>query len=114
MSVCPIIPSYFGYNNTCVASCPNNTYADNFTRLCLLSTQCNNVTYGDPTSQTCVSVCPFNYYADVRNTSLLCVQVCPTGWYADDATKHCSQVPKYNLWFKYYFEMCGCLTVWII
>lgn len=85
------MPWYFGNinENICVESCPNGTYADNFTRLCLQSYECNNVTYGDPTSQTCVSTCPFNYYADVRPAFLICVQMCPEGWYADDVTKHC-------------------------
>ena len=69
--------------------CPINRYSDIPTRLCVISFNCTNNTWGDPTSQKCVTQCPFNYFADRRAQYKICVKLCPEGYYADDLTKDC-------------------------
>ena len=91
---CPSTPSYYGYQEKCLESCPEGFYADDITRLCVPSIYCNDTvdgkpTYGDQTVRKCVPVCPFNYYADTRASQKLCVMMCDEGLYADDLTKQC-------------------------
>jgi proprotein convertase subtilisin/kexin type 5 len=92
--ICPTTPSLFGERTTftCVATCPNGTYANTHNRLCMPTctgqfklaspNQCVSVCpadqavplYGDPFTGFCVASCSNSYFR-YKSTSM-CVDNC--------------------------------------
>ena len=85
-------------------TCPNNSFADTYTRRCVAActkTQygftdgvtpvcldvCPNSTYGNKQTKTCMPICPNGTYAD--NGTRLCLPYCPTGSFADTHINVC-------------------------
>lgn len=70
-------------------SCPDGTFGDNDTRLCLDKCifQEPKYTWQDYVNYFCVTLCPLNYFADNRTFS--CEQECTTGFFADNSTRRC-------------------------
>ena len=85
-----LILYFYSPNTTCIASCPEEYFADNTTLSCVEA--CPEQSYGYTDNNTCLSGCPDGYYAD--DHSQMCVLFCPkvTAFYADDSTNKCVQV----------------------
>ena len=96
MEICPVNTtiSLFGDpfdENLCVPDCPDNTFAEPFTRMCV--EKCTEVPqyFGYVPFKQCQPECPEGYWAD--NHTQECVTNCSTGGsvetYADNSTNRC-------------------------
>lgn len=79
VAICPN-GSYAHSTGECLTSCPNGLYADDNTHLC--RSTCIDGTFRDDTSNYCVSKCPPGYFGDVSgngsaiNNTYMCVKTC--------------------------------------
>ena len=97
LSACRVELDLFAYdgvgvgNRTCVNPCPNGTYADIYTRRCLVDCLLEPSTYMyvNGTERTCVLDCPIGYFAD--NSTRNCVTTCPSNpnYFADWLSATC-------------------------
>ena len=94
VKVCPQIPALFARNDTrrCVSECPDKSYADNYTRKCVLNCSLTpGQTYADNSTNRCVTACPTqpDYFAS--NQTYECVSLCTSipKMYADYSTRKC-------------------------
>jgi hypothetical protein len=91
VSVCPYNSSLwtFGYQGNCIPRCPNTTWGDPFSKLCLSNCANSAFPYKDSSSgqNICVYNCSgLNYFRD--NTTFTCVLACP-GTLFGEVTREC-------------------------
>ncbi len=60
--MCPLDPSLFGFNNSCVTQCPFGLFAENFTRTCVevcpnVSSIYLNESWADDLTRRCLGRC---------------------------------------------------------
>lgn len=76
MNECPTATEQtFGYlgNNTCLRICPDDYYARNDTKQCVLAKDCGANSWGDEISKYCVSRCPSYPLTFGYDTTKMCV-----------------------------------------
>lgn len=93
VAICPN-GSYAHSTGECLTSCPNGLYADDDSHLC--RSTCVNGTFRDDTSNFCVSKCPAGYFGDITgngstiNNTYMCVKTCSnTSEYGDPVIQLC-------------------------
>ena len=91
VSVCPYNSTFrlFGYNGACIPRCPNGTWGDPATKLCVSNCTDTAYLYKDSSSGSflCVFTCSsLNYFRD--NSTYTCVTTCPSTLYGE-TTREC-------------------------
>ncbi len=76
----------------CTLQCPNDSWADNVTRNCVVD-KCPSTpdTYGDNSTWTCVTKCPTKPMTWSDDFTRTCISKCPSSpdYYGDNSTQRC-------------------------
>lgn len=85
----PTVLYYYTVNQSCIGSCPADTYADITKQICALTCPSTPSYFGYSVDHTCVTDCVDGYFAD--ESTRLCVEACPTTTlqYGDISTNYC-------------------------
>ena len=86
--------------------CPNGTYADIYTRRCLVDCLLEPSTYMyvNGTERTCILKCPIGFFSD--NSTRNCTPTCPStpNYFADWLSAQCVSVCPYTDTTKYFAD----------